>query len=74
MTAELPPPDAQFEELLRFLRQLATEVLGDAEAARLWLRTPLPGLDSQAPIDLLDSRAGFDRVRNSLLRQAKGMY
>ncbi|WP_407543619.1 MbcA/ParS/Xre antitoxin family protein (plasmid) [Deinococcus radiomollis] len=74
MTSELPPPDARFEELLRFLRMLATEVLGDAEAARLWLRTPLPGLDNQAPIDLLDTRAGFDRARSVLLRHAKGLY
>lgn len=71
---DVPPQDAGLEELLRSLRQLATQVFGDAEKARVWLRTPLPALDSQAPIDLLDTRAGYDRARNTLLRQAQGMY
>ena len=74
MNHDPPPPDARFEELLRSMRQLATEVLGDAEAARLWLRTPLPALKNEAPIDLLDTRAGFERACSTLLRQAQGTY
>ena len=68
------PQDAGLEELLRSLRQLATEVFGDAQRARLWLCTPVPALDNQAPTDLLDTRAGYDRARNALLRRAQGMY
>lgn len=60
--------------LLLSLRQQATEVFGDAARASTWLQTPVPALDNQAPVSLLDSVSGFERARNTLLRQAYGMY
>lgn len=60
--------------LLLSLRHQAETVFGDPARASLWLQTPVPALDNQAPLALLDTVSGFERARNSLLRQAYGMY
>ncbi len=60
--------------MLEHLSREATQVFGDEEKAVLWLNSPIPGLDNQAPIELLDTVEDYERAKTSLLRQAYGMF
>jgi len=70
----LEPGEGLRVEMLEQMTRLAAEVLGDPERARRWLTGPLVGLGNKAPLELLTSIGGYERVRNSLLRQAYGMF
>ncbi len=51
----------------------ATHVLGEKEA-KDWLYRPIPSLDNQIPIDLLDTEAGHRLVEQTLLQIEHGVY
>jgi putative toxin-antitoxin system antitoxin component (TIGR02293 family) len=61
-------------EMLEKMYSLAHEVLGDEARAKRWLTQPLTGLDNKAPLELLTSIQGYETIRNSLYRQAYGMF
>jgi putative toxin-antitoxin system antitoxin component (TIGR02293 family) len=61
-------------EMLEKMYNLAQEVLGDEDRAKRWLTQPLVGLGNRAPLELLTSIQGYETVRNSLYRQAYGMF
>jgi uncharacterized protein (DUF2384 family) len=48
------------------LVQVATRVLGDEAAARLWARSPQPALDGQVPDELVDTLEGLERALSEL--------
>jgi putative toxin-antitoxin system antitoxin component (TIGR02293 family) len=52
---------------------LATEIFGDAPVATAWLREPNLAMDNKAPIALLGTQEGFNRVKNLLLRIQYGV-
>jgi len=70
----LEPGESLRVEMLEQMVRLAGEVLGEPERARRWLTQPLVGLGNKAPLELLTSIEGYERVRNSLYRQAYGMF
>lgn len=45
---------------------LANKVLENPENALAWLRHAQPGLDGQAPLDLLDTEPGYEQVQTLL--------
>ncbi len=51
----------------------ATEVLGDPERARRWLRTPNPALEGRVPLELSVSSEGARLVETVLGRIAHGV-
>ena len=51
----------------------ATEVLGSRRAARAWLSRPNPALDGEAPLALLDTSLGWERVKDVLGRIEHGV-
>ncbi|HEY5349109.1 MAG TPA: antitoxin Xre/MbcA/ParS toxin-binding domain-containing protein [Candidatus Lustribacter sp.] len=51
---------------------LATELIGNAEHARRWLKTPHRYLGDQTPIAMLDTEIGTDLVIESLYAVAYG--
>jgi putative toxin-antitoxin system antitoxin component (TIGR02293 family) len=51
---------------------LATELIGDADRARRWLKTPHRYLGNETPIALLDTEIGTDLVIESLYAIAYG--
>jgi putative toxin-antitoxin system antitoxin component (TIGR02293 family) len=53
---------------------MATEVLGNQEAAEQWLDTPAVALDQRHPIDLLSTSIGADMVEQLLFRIDHGAY
>jgi len=55
------------------IASLADRVFGENEIALSWLREPNPATDNQAPLDLLATSHGFDRVKNLLLRIEYGV-
>jgi len=64
------------DRTVRFARVVAaaTDTLGTAEKASLWLKTPNLALDGAAPMDLLDTEAGVGSVETILGRIAYGIY
>jgi putative toxin-antitoxin system antitoxin component (TIGR02293 family) len=67
-------PRRQSEERLLELKavlDLARRVLGD-DTARSWLRTPVPCLDYEKPLDLV-SEGSWRRVVDALLAFAEGV-
>lgn len=67
-------PRRESEERLLELRavvDLARSVIRD-DAARLWLRSPNPGLDYEKPLDLV-ARGDYRRVVDLLLALAEGV-
>jgi putative toxin-antitoxin system antitoxin component (TIGR02293 family) len=52
----------------------AVEMIGNAEKASTWLRTPNRALGGDAPIDRLDTDLGAKVVENLLGRIAYGVY
>ena|SRR5580698_1872049 len=53
---------------------LATDTLGTAQKASLWLQTPNNVLEGQTPFSLLDTDAGVRSVETVLGRIAWGVY
>ena len=52
----------------------ATSVFGTKEAALEWLSKPAMALEGKVPLDLLDTSAGHDMVRDLLGRFEYGVY
>jgi uncharacterized protein (DUF2384 family) len=71
-----PLREAEFDQLMSELEAYATEVFGEAEAARRWLDTNLWELDNLSPRQIIAraARSGFDRARDVLLRIEYGVY
>jgi putative toxin-antitoxin system antitoxin component (TIGR02293 family) len=49
-------------------------MIGNADKAALWLRTPNRALAGEVPIDQLDTDLGVKEVENILGRIAYGVY
>lgn len=60
-------------EMLESIYELTEQVLGKDRATG-WLTGGLVGLGGRAPIEILNSIEGYETVRNSLYRQAHGMF
>jgi len=52
----------------------ANDMIGNPEKATRWLQTPNRALEGSRPIELLDTDAGVEAVRNVLGRIAYGVY
>ncbi len=67
---------AESDRLYRVARitAYAEEVLGSAEAATAWLKTPIPALGHETPLSLLDTDEGSQQVINILGRIEYGVY
>lgn len=52
----------------------ATEVFGNREAARVWLRTPAVALHYQRPAELLSTPAGAESVKRLLIQMEHCVY
>ena len=52
---------------------LATEVFGDEAVALAWLREPNLATDNKAPVAILGTPEGLERVKNFLLRIQYGV-
>lgn len=67
---------AESELVYRFSRVLvsATDILGDIDKARQWLLTENRALNSERPIDMLDTGIGFGDVMDVLHRIEFGVY
>jgi len=55
-------------------RLTATEMIGNADKAAQWLRTPNRALGGEIPIDQLDTDLGAKEIENILGRIAYGVY
>jgi putative toxin-antitoxin system antitoxin component (TIGR02293 family) len=64
------------DRLYRVARIFAftAEVLGDAEKARTWLKSPNRGLSGEIPLTLLDTEIGTQQVEDVLQRLKYGIY
>lgn len=60
--------------LLSQLYQRGTEVFGDLENFKEWMRTPLPAFNYQLPISLLDTTFGFQLIQDELGRIEHGIF
>lgn len=67
---------AESDRTVRLARVYATavEMIGDADKAAKWLRTPNRALAGEVPIDQLDTDLGAKEVENILGRIAYGVY
>jgi putative toxin-antitoxin system antitoxin component (TIGR02293 family) len=67
---------AESDRTVRLARVYATavEMIGNADKAALWLRTPNRALGGEVPIDQLDTDLGVKEVENILGRIAYGVY
>ncbi len=67
---------AESDRTVRLARVYATavEMIGNAQKAVLWLRTPNRALGGEIPIDQLDTDLGAKEVENILGRIAYGVY
>ena len=52
----------------------AIEVFGSREKALRWLKAPVRSLGDQAPISLLDTQDGINRVKDVLGRVEHGVW
>lgn len=71
---ELDDAESAKVEMLDSLLSLGTRVLGDEEAAREWLTSPILSLQGKRPIELLDTVKGYERVKNKLLQIEYGTF
>lgn len=71
---ELEDAESAKVEMLASLLDLGKRVLGDEEAAREWLTSPIASLGGQVPIALLNTVKGYERVKNKLLQIEYGNY
>jgi putative toxin-antitoxin system antitoxin component (TIGR02293 family) len=64
------------ERLLRIeiLFDKAVDVLGDVEAARAWIKTPVKALAGETPLDYCDTEPGAREVGNLLGRIEHGVF
>jgi putative toxin-antitoxin system antitoxin component (TIGR02293 family) len=67
---------AESDRTVRLARVYATavEMIGNADKASKWLRTPNRALGGELPIDQLDTDLGTQEVKNILGRIAYGVY
>lgn len=67
---------SESDKLLRFARLLehATDVFGDVEKARAWLKFPQHGLGGAVPLDYAETEIGAREVDNLLGRIDYGVY
>ncbi len=56
------------DRLYRLMKvwELANKVMENPDAALAWLNRAQPGLDGQAPMDLLDTEPGYEQVQTLL--------
>jgi len=68
-------PD-ESDKVVRFSRLLrqATDLFGDMEKARAWLKHPQYGLGGAVPLDYARTEAGAREVENLLGRMKYGVY
>src|SRR6266487_2721877 len=68
-------PD-ESDKVVRFSRLLrqATDLFGDIEKARAWLKHPQYGLGGAVPLDYARTEAGAREVENLLGRMKYGVY
>ena len=67
---------AESDKVMRFARLLehATNVFGDVEKARVWLKHPQYGLGGAVPLDYAETEIGAREVDNLLGRIDYGVY
>ena len=70
--APLSATEADRAYRLARVADLATELIGDAEKAKAWLRTPNAYLGGETPVGILDTEVGTDLVAQSLAAIAYG--
>ncbi len=56
-----------------FVWDMAIELFEDPARAAVWLQRPHSELDGRAPIEVLDTQPGYDRVRDILTRAQFGV-
>jgi len=64
------------DKVMRFSRllQQATQVFGDADKAKAWLKHPQRGLDGEIPLDFAETEIGAREVEKLLGRIDYGVY
>lgn len=72
--AKLSADTSERAILLSQLYQRGTEVFGDLENFKEWMRTPLPAFNYQHPISLLDTTFGFQLIQDELGRIEHGLF
>ena len=71
---KLPPAaSGQLIEIAKVCSR-AIEVLGDADRAKEWLRTPIHALNGARPVEMLDTPTGIQWVLDTLGRIEYGVY
>jgi putative toxin-antitoxin system antitoxin component (TIGR02293 family) len=73
-TGRLSPDES--DKVVRFVRLLehATDVFGDIEKGRAWLKFPQHGLGGAVPLDYAETEIGAREVDNLLGRIDYGVY
>lgn len=71
-----PLAPATSERLLRLARlyEIATDVLGDEDEARQWLKAPNAALGGHTPLDYADTELGAREAEDLLGRIAHGVF
>ncbi len=70
----LKPDEAGRVYRIAAIISLAESTLGDHERSIRWLKTPAKFLGGAVPLELLETEAGTDEVRNLLLRIEHSVY
>ena len=67
---------AESDRLVAIARTLAhaADVLGSAEAARGWMQNPVPALNGEIPLNLMDTSTGVLEVNTILGRIEYGLF
>lgn len=71
---KLTPPESDRLYLTRKVFNLAVEVTGSKESARIWLTTPQVSLNNERPVDYIRTIPGADIVINLLYAMEYGVY
>lgn len=69
----LSPGESDRVARILIVHSQATEVLEDAKLASQWMLHPNAMLGDERPLDMLDTQAGYDRVRDILMRFEYGV-
>jgi putative toxin-antitoxin system antitoxin component (TIGR02293 family) len=72
--SRLEPIESKRVELIDQTFRLAENLLGDADAARSYLHSRIMALENRTPLECLNSISGYERIRDSLMAQAYGMF
>lgn len=72
--AKLSADTSERAILLSQLYQRGTEVFGQLENFKEWMRTSLPAFNYQTPISLLDTTFGFQLIQDELGRIEHGIF